>query len=548
MRVLALGPSNSPHTLRNLGLLADRGIDVHLYSPVHAPVFPGPARVTIHLEADRPTGDLPGSVTAEPLEPELAGGLHPHERPAALAALIERLQPDLILSQVHQLSGYLVLAARRLLAERERSGTFPVWVVHDWGTDVSLFHSEPRHRRILTAMFAACDGLLTETVRDVALSRSLGFDGAIGPVVPVTGGYELEELEPLRTPGPASARKAISVKGRTSGRYRAGMILDSLEQLGDRLAGFELQAFLAEPEFEERARGLCERTGMALRVARLGEPLPHPELMALHGRSRISISASVGDGICTSLIDAMAMGAFPIQSADAAGREWGVDGRDSILFSLDRPADLTAAIERALGDDELVDRAAERNIREAGFRLERGPIVDAWADFILEMAEGGGSGHLAGRREALAAIAGNRGSGGPDRAALSRRRRELLEAAYLSGRGGTSVPAGELGIEEAGEQGRRRLIEDLVWGLGRQFDQLEAVASVVDPPIPSEYAATLERDEVWVTDANRHAALREAATDELASVRSERVVLEKVIELLSTRREQFAGLLEGRRR
>lgn len=508
MRVLALGPSPSPHTIRSLGLFAEQGVDVHLFSPIPAWIFPEPASITVHAERDIDLGNPDPSVRIEPLEPQMVGGLQQHERPAALAGLIRKLEPDLVLAQVHQISGYLVLAARELLGPEG----FPPVVAHDWGLDVSLFHTISRERRMLGKLFSVLDGLYAETVRDIALSQGLGFRGEVGPTVPVTGGYDLAMLREQRQPGAASARKAISVKGMTTGRYQGHPVLDGLERVGERLSGYELQVYTAEPDFAERAEVLCERTGMELRSIPYGSPVPHEELMALHGRSRISIAAAHGDGLCTSSIDAFAMGSYPIQSDGAASQEWGVDGRDLSLFSLERPDELTAALERALDDDELVDAASARNIAEADLRLDRDEIAATMTDFVRGIAERPGNARPAARGEALSRAAAGRES----ERALTRRRRELLEVACIGGDGGgEQLEADRLMAGVESDREWELLLDDLLWAVGRQIDAHAAISAIEHPPKPTVYAGTHERDSTWVEDGSRVRSLIQGTMSEL---------------------------------
>jgi glycosyltransferase involved in cell wall biosynthesis len=57
------------------------------------------------------------------------------------------------------------------------------------------------------------------------------------------------------------------------------------------------------------------------------------------------------------------MGSFPIQSNTGAQDDWVTDGKTALIVPPEDPAEVEAAIRRAVRDDALVDSAAEENAR-----------------------------------------------------------------------------------------------------------------------------------------------------------------------------------------
>ena len=76
---------------------------------------------------------------------------------------------------------------------------------------------------------------------------------------------------------------------------------------------------------------------------------------------RRCIAVSVTDGISTSMLEAMAMGAFPIQSNTACADEWFTDGVGGFLVDPNDVDIIAARLSHALCDDNLVDTAARIN-------------------------------------------------------------------------------------------------------------------------------------------------------------------------------------------
>ena len=75
------------------------------------------------------------------------------------------------------------------------------------------------------------------------------------------------------------------------------------------------------------------------------------------------IALSISDGLPSSLVEAMALGAFPIHSSTSCASEWIAPGTTGILVSPEDPAEAAAALKTALSDDALVDSAADLNRR-----------------------------------------------------------------------------------------------------------------------------------------------------------------------------------------
>jgi len=111
-------------------------------------------------------------------------------------------------------------------------------------------------------------------------------------------------------------------------------------------------------------------------------------MLRYYSRSRIYIGLSISDAISTSLLEAMVMGAFPIQSYTACADEWIVDGKSGFIVPPEDPDVIAKAIRRALRDDALVDQAAEINAKTANARLDysiiQPQVVKMYRDILEE--------------------------------------------------------------------------------------------------------------------------------------------------------------------
>ncbi len=373
-KILIIGFLDSIHTARWVSQLEGQGWDIHLFPSIRGEsVHPSMANVTVyhffHSERLSPERDLNQvaesqfAIWADRFRTHVFDKHFPMYRAKQLKRVIGRLKPDVIHSLEIQTAGYLALETKKLFG-----GEFPRWLVTNWGSDIYLFGRLHNHRQKIGEVLANCDYYSCECERDAKLAREFGFEKKILPVFPNAGGFDLAILKEQRNQIDPSDRRLIMLKGyqHWAGRALAG--LRALERCADLLSGYEIVIYSAMPDVALAAELFSEKTGIPVRVP--PQKLPHKEIMALHARARISIGLSISDAISTSLLEAMVMGSFPIQSCTACAEEWIEHGVSGMIVPPEDPDIIEMAIRAALSDDKLVDQAALINWRTAEDRLD----------------------------------------------------------------------------------------------------------------------------------------------------------------------------------
>ena len=309
--------------------------------------------------------------------------------PGVLASLVRRIEPDLIHSMEYQHAGYLVLRAKDLYGPG-----FPPWLATNWGSDIYLYQHFADHRAQLERLLKSIDFYSCECRRDIGLARALGFEGEVMPVLPNSGGFDLRRLVRLRSKAPPSRRRIVMMKGYEHFAGRALRGLDVLESLSTELEGFKIVLFSVSAE--PRARALALRASGKLDISVI-DYAPHEEILRMFGRARMYLGISISDGVSTSMLEAMVMGAFPIQTNTSCCDEWYADGEGGFIIPHDDPDVIRDRVRRALHDDDLVDRAAEINLRTAKEKLDRDVVAPKVRDFYRRMdvwAETSGGGDV----------------------------------------------------------------------------------------------------------------------------------------------------------
>ena len=364
MRILFVAMADSVHTARWIAQLRDENWDLHLFPCEDVTIHRSLASVTVHPllreQKHRVDPQLRQTGMTWPFRrgrTRITQLVRRHLTKAAmLARLVERLEPDIVHTLEMQRGGYLTLEAR---GQSELLRTRP-WIYSCWGNDIYHFGPQPDHEPLIRRVLESCDFFVADCQRDSALATEYGFRGVDLGCVPVCGGFDVHSMQYFKS-DQTSRRKVIAVKGYQSEMWggRAVVALQALKLCADSLKEYEIVVYSAHGS-RQVLSAVQELAGAGLRLSMLPQS-SHDEVVKLMGRARIALALSTSDGTPNTMLEAMIMGAFPIQSDTVSTGEWIVDGRNGFLAPPE-DADATArAIRKAVVDHTLVDRAADLN-------------------------------------------------------------------------------------------------------------------------------------------------------------------------------------------
>jgi len=314
--VIAVGMFDSVHFAKWLELFRDEPIDFLL--------FPSSPNRSIHAQL-RTLVDRQSTATyryAFNLAAVLSLPLWLIDRIAQdrlrgylLRRLIKRHGPNFVHALGIQSAGYILLSALGKSDERGR----PKIIVTNYGSDIFWFARFEKHKAKIRRLLEMADTYACECQRDVSLAQSLGFRGRIMPVHPNAGGFSKAELEHPLSELPA--RSTIAVKGYQGWVGRAALAIEALELIHSQVSHFEIEIYSCNAITVRLARKLSRRTGLKV-IAHRKHALTHTEVLEMFRRSIVYVGISESDGISTSLLEAMACGAIPVQTSTACCDEW----------------------------------------------------------------------------------------------------------------------------------------------------------------------------------------------------------------------------------
>lgn len=290
------------------------------------------------------------------------------------------IQPDLVHSFEMQLSCLPILS----IMEKYNSIK---WVFSSWGSDVFYAEQIGISRDLTDRIFKRIDYLITDCFRDLEIAKKKGFDNKFLGVFPGNGGIHYQKEFIL----PVSFRKIILIKGYNNDVGKGINIIKALtNELLLLIKNYEIIVFGADSEIKDYVKNNIRFKDVNIKIYLRSEFIKNNTLMQLMGKSYIYIGNSVSDGLPNSMIEAMGMGAFPIQSNPGnATAELINDGENGLLIQdALNYRNIEELLKRALLNPIVIDKAFEYNTTVIKERYDRAKnkieIVKVYESISLE--------------------------------------------------------------------------------------------------------------------------------------------------------------------
>ncbi|HJQ68473.1 MAG TPA: glycosyltransferase [Blastocatellia bacterium] len=293
--------------------------------------------------------------------------------------LIASISPDL----VHALR----IPFEGIVAAKATPAAYPL-LISVWGNDFTLCAGRsPLMSRQTRQTLERADALLCDCRRDLTLAeRDWGFDRRKpSALLPGAGGIHTSIFNPdgdrseLRKSLkiPVDAPVIINPRG-FRGYVRNDIFFQSIPLV---LEKHPRTVFLCiGMEGNPVAEKWVKRLGVSDSV-RLLPAVAHNEMAQLFRLADVTVSPSLHDGTPNSLLEAMACGCFPVAGDIESVREWIVDGENGLLCDATDKHSVGRALERALDEGALRDRAREHNVSLVAERADYGRVMREAEDF-----------------------------------------------------------------------------------------------------------------------------------------------------------------------
>ena len=283
-------------------------------------------------------------------------------RGALLTRLIKSIQPDYVHALELNHAGYIMSHA-----QSRYKLNLVKFMATNWGSDIFWFQQFLTHRKRLERLLSELDIYSAECHRDLALATKYGFTGKFMEVFPNAGGFEHSHL--TKTLSRTSDREIILIKGYQSFVGRAVLALEAISSISKNLSNYKFVVYSANYKTQRLVKKLKAQNGLDI-TCYGKKQLSHDEMLSLFETARIYLGVSLSDGISTSLLEAMAGGAFPIQTSTSCADEWIENGVSGLLVDPSIES-ICQALLTASTNDDLVDVASEINLKLVRNKLDK---------------------------------------------------------------------------------------------------------------------------------------------------------------------------------
>ncbi len=247
------------------------------------------------------------------------------------------------------------------------------WIYSPWGTDLYYYQHEPEKLNGIKMAFKRLDYMFSDCNRDFIIAKNHGFKGEYLGTFPGGGGYDLDEANSLVNE--FKNRRIILIKGYQDKFGRCNSVLDAILEIECDIKDFEIIVFAATTEVLEKVKD--HRFNKMKNIVVKGK-IARGEVLALMGKSLIYIGNSISDGMPNTLLEAIVMEAFPIQSnPGGASAEIIEHGKNGLL--IENPEDINEIallIKRTVQDPELLRSGIAYNTANVKPMLERNYVKD----------------------------------------------------------------------------------------------------------------------------------------------------------------------------
>lgn len=253
-------------------------------------------------------------------------------------------------------------------------------IVTNWGSDIYYFSQFPIEVEKIKNCLTMANFYSAECRRDYTLARNFGFAGIELPIIPNSTTFPESYFgRQLKLP---QDRHQIILKCYGDQFGLGKLLLNVAKVILAEDAKILIYAYSVTEDLTQIASKMAHKYPDQFRFSTLKNPVSHERMISEFEISRVYVGASKSDGISTSFLEALATGAYPIQTSTSCAGEWVKDGARGSIVSTDE-ADILFELKKVLHDFELLEKAQIINSKLASSRLSFEKISKVTETFYL---------------------------------------------------------------------------------------------------------------------------------------------------------------------
>lgn len=271
----------------------------------------------------------------------------------AFAKAIKDIQPDIVHCFEMKIAGLKILP---VMLHNNIS-----LIYSSWGTDLYDFKGLGISSEQCADFLKRVNYLITDCKRDQIIANNNGFTGTHLGVFPGNGGLETTDGI-LKKP---YQRNSILIKGYENNVGKALAILKAMQRMDvATLKPFKWIIYSAGNAVVDFVQSQRFFDALDVVLYPVNKPVPNATILEMMGNAVIHIANSLSDGMPNALLEAMGMGAFPIQSNPGGVTEEVIKHGYNGLLIKDPVAidDIATQLQMAIESPALLAHAQEYNV------------------------------------------------------------------------------------------------------------------------------------------------------------------------------------------
>ena len=211
-------------------------------------------------------------------------------------------------------AGYLYASLPKTILDRN------TLILTNYGSDIFYFRNFPDHRIKIRSVLSIAKLYSAECQRDYEMALSMGFVGKFLPCIPNAGGFT-DYIFGLNVI-PSEERNLIVAKC-YGGIFGLGdIIIEALNIFLVDKPEVKIIIHSVTDDLLEKAVKFMRQFPNQVRIFTIRQKIQRSELLEYISHAKIYVGASKSDGISTSFLEAVCLGAYPIQTNSSCANEW----------------------------------------------------------------------------------------------------------------------------------------------------------------------------------------------------------------------------------
>jgi len=232
-------------------------------------------------------------------------------------------------------AGYLYNALPKKITELNNL------ILTNYGSDIYYYQNVLEHLVQIKSILKKAKYYSGECHRDYELALKLGFSGDFLACMPNAGGFKNDVFDLNIV---SSDKRNLIVAKCYGGIFGLGnLVIAALNEFLINKPNVKVLLYSVTKDLSDQALFLQTNFPGQILIHNINDKMPRTSFLKYFSEAKIYIAASRSDGISTSFLEALCLGAFPIQTSTSCAQEWidvGFEGKviipdsSQILISL----------------------------------------------------------------------------------------------------------------------------------------------------------------------------------------------------------------------